>query len=88
MTHTLADIHINEIKKREENLLSLTQNLIAFLLQMAEHKGDAVKRWGWRFPVAADFQKRRSDHVIVFDWSKFKDKQSYFFKTRICEKKI
>lgn len=47
-----------------------------------------MKRWGWRLPVAADFQKRRYDHVIVFDWSKFKDKQSCFFTTRTCEKKI
>lgn len=66
--------------------MSLTQNLIAFLLQMAEHKGDAVKRSGWGFPLAADFQKRRYDHVIVFDWSKFKEKQPYFFTTRTCEK--
>lgn len=47
MTHTVANIHINEIKKGKKK---------SFELQMAEHKGGAVKRWGWRFPVAADFQ--------------------------------
>lgn len=43
MSHTVADIHIDEKRKKKKNH-SLTQNLIGmFLLQMAEHKGAALE---------------------------------------------